>query len=265
MGLLDLLRDKKARLAANHAAKVHADWAARVAAANELAQTAREFEGAPVPAGSGILPHKDERAYMILTEAALIEPKRLPGHWQGRNQGVSIHVMKNVNYRIGGTRGTYAQGEEETAPIDVGTIMISNQRVVFAGGKESREWLYPKVIGFQHYSDMPWTVIQVSNRQKVSGIGYNRETEDQVRFRLELALANYSGSHDEFVASIDARVAEVVAMEPLGPRAFNNPSAAAIDSPSIAPTAVAAGWYQNPDGAGQRYWNGSAWTDDTAP
>jgi len=28
---------------------------------------------------------------------------------------------------------------------------------------------------------------------------------------------------------------------------------------------VAAGWYASPEGSGQRYWDGSAWTDHTAP
>ena len=36
-------------------------------------------------------------------------------------------------------------------------------------------------------------------------------------------------------------------------------------APAPAPPTVAPGWYPNPEAPGQRYWNGSAWTDSYAP
>ncbi|NKS94595.1 DUF2510 domain-containing protein [Rhodococcus hoagii] len=45
------------------------------------------------------------------------------------------------------------------------------------------------------------------------------------------------------------------------------PAAPAISSPPPPPPpSVPEGWYRDPDGRPiQRYWNGTAWTDDTAP
>jgi len=79
---------------------------------------------------------------------------------------------------------------------------------------QGREWLYVKVIGFDHDDHLPWTAIPVGNRQKVSGFGYPTEQSTDVRFRLELALASYSGTREQFAASIDAQVTEAVAAEP---------------------------------------------------
>jgi hypothetical protein len=86
------------------------------------------------------------------------------------------------------------QGDEVPAPIDTGTVTITNQRVVFQGAKQAREWAFTKLLGYQHDPALPWTAIQVSNRTKVSGVLYDREHADEFHFRLALALANY---HDE--------------------------------------------------------------------
>jgi hypothetical protein len=36
-------------------------------------------------------------------------------------------------------------------------------------------------------------------------------------------------------------------------------------SASVAPPVIAAGWYLDPQGRGQRFWDGSAWTEQVAP
>ena len=232
-------------------AQAHQEWATQVDHLKQLADLAHCWTGDPVPLDVGIVPKRGERAYLVLTDASLIEPKRLPGHWVGATQGVSFHLARGVSYRVGGTRGRYEQGDEEPTAIDRGTVLISDQRAVFAGTKASREWLYAKVIGFHHDDHLPWSAIQVSNRQKVSGFRYPEERATEVRFRLELALASFSGTREQFAASIDAQLTEAVAAEP--------------EQPAPATALPPAGWYPNPQAPGQRYWDGAIWTDATAP
>ena len=43
------------------------------------------------------------------------------------------------------------------------------------------------------------------------------------------------------------------------------PNAQFAGAPSAFQTGPVAGWYPSPDGIGQRYWDGQAWTDHTAP
>jgi hypothetical protein len=207
MGWFEHHREHKAEQA-------HEEWAAQVAHLKQLAELAHGWSGDPVPLDVGIVAKRGERSYLVLANASLIEPQRLPGHWTGATQGVSFHIARGVSYRVGGTRGHYEQGDEEPTAIDQGTVLISDQRVVFAGTKASREWLYAKVIGFHHDDHLPWTAIAVSNRQKVSGFRYPKDQATDVRFRLELALAGFSGTSEQFAASIDAQVTEAVAAEP---------------------------------------------------
>ena len=122
----------------------------------------------------------------------MIEPRRAPGQFVGGSQGVSLHVAKGVNYRVGAVRGHYVPGPESPTPIDTGRAVITDHRVTFGGMKASREWLYAKLIGCQH-DPGNWTVLQVSNRQKASGIGYDAEHAPGIRFRLDLAIATFGG------------------------------------------------------------------------
>jgi Protein of unknown function (DUF2510) len=261
MGLLDRRHDRAFQ-------EEHAEWATHVASVREMAQTAHDWKGDAISPSAGIIGKPGEMAYLVLQGAALIEPRRLPGHWSGRSQGFSIPVYKGIRYRVGATKGTFQQGAEVPTPIDQGTVLVSNQRAVFAGSKATREWLFPKLIGFHHDEQRPWTALQVSNRQKVSGFMYTEETEILVRFRLELALAEYSGSRATFAASIDEQLAALVAAEP-APAQSPHPAApepaAGQQAPAEGHRLPPAAWYPNPNGPGRRYWDGAEWTDQMAP
>jgi hypothetical protein len=141
----------------------------------------------------------------------------LPGHWQGGYSGFSFRIAKGVRYHVGGTRGSYAQGEEVPTPIDTGTVTVTDQRVVFQGAKQAREWLFSKLLGYQHSASMPWTALQVSNRQKVSGVLYDKAHAEDFHFTLALALANYRGEVPAFVAHLEAELKEHEATRPAPP------------------------------------------------
>src|SRR5450759_2632134 len=51
--------------------------------------------------GLGLVLHKSEDVFLVLTGAALVEPKQLPGHWVGSYNGVSLRLMKGVTYHTG--------------------------------------------------------------------------------------------------------------------------------------------------------------------
>lgn len=88
-------------------------------------------------------------------------------------------------------------------PIDMGEVFLTSQRVQFMGSRQSREWAFSKLIGLQPSDDGSWTALPVTNRQKVSGIGYGKEMAFEVNFWLELALAEYQGRRQEWAEVIE--------------------------------------------------------------
>jgi hypothetical protein len=138
----------------------------------------------------------------------LTETRRAPGHYQGGYQGFSFRIAKGVRYHVGGTRGTYTPGEERPTAIDNGTASITTQRVLFQGAKQAREWAFSKLIGVQNDPKLSWTSIQVSNRQKTSGIIYGDDIAQVFRFRLALALAIYNDERNLLVADLERQLAE---------------------------------------------------------
>jgi hypothetical protein len=164
---------------------------------------AEAAEASPLPLKRG------ERLVFCAHGAALIEPRRAPGRWEGRSQGISIPIpgLRGMRYRVGTSRGTYVQGEEVPTPIDVGSFSVTTKRAVFAGPKHTREWSWSKLLGVTHAVDAPWTAISVSNRQKTSGVLYDEEHEDVVRFSIDLAVAIATEQRGAFVAELDEELA----------------------------------------------------------
>jgi hypothetical protein len=107
-----------------------------------------------------------------------------------------------MRYRIGAMQGHYVAAQQVLTPIDEGTGVITDKRVVFTGSKSTREWQWAKCIAVDHADDGAYTIIGVSNRQKASGIGYSNESATDIRFRFDLALAVATDTADELVADL---------------------------------------------------------------
>jgi hypothetical protein len=216
-----------------------------------------------------------ERLVYGITGAGLFEPRREPGHWQGRSAGFSVPVGDGIRLRIGKSAGTYVQGDETPTIIDHGDVSFTTQRVVFQGGKYTREWLFSKLVGVMHYAGQPWTAIQVSNRQKTSGFVYAGVSPDAVRLGLAVAVAICHGESQEVTEELRDELAALDAKSsPVAPPARSTESRApahpvdAVHDRANAPisaTLLPPAWAADPTGRHQlRYWDGKAWTDYVA-
>jgi hypothetical protein len=159
------------RRADKHAERDHqqavAVWQAQQDLADELAASARAADSGQ--SVDGLLVKKGEVA-LWAAPCALIEPRVQQGHYVGGYQGVSLHVAKGVNYRIGAARGHYVPGPEVQTSVDQGRAFVTSQRVVFTGARTTREWAYAMLVSVDTSSDDHVALLHVSNRQKVSGL-----------------------------------------------------------------------------------------------
>jgi hypothetical protein len=221
------------------------------------------------PDWSLVLRH-GERLVSTVQGCRLFEPRRGAGHWEGRSAGVSVPVPDTrIRVRVGKTAGTFVQGAETPTVIDTGNASITTQRVVFQGDKYTREWDFSKLIGVVHYSDHPATAIQVSNRQKTSGIVYPGPSPEPLRLAMTVAIAIFQGEADETVkelrdelAKLDASVSAAASSPIDSDSKQANPAPPTTKPGHNRPPPPKPMWAADPSGRHQwRYWNGKTWTD----
>ena len=171
-----------------------------------------------------------EAVFAKVTDTALVEDRRGPGHYSGRSSGISIPIALGVRYRVGANRGHFVQGTPTPTAIDTGTTYVTNQRVIFQGGKQTRECAFAKLIGFEHDDAEGSTTFSVSNRQRPTRIQYGPSIAGWFEFRLDLGLAHYRGTVASLVAGLQQGLDEIDRHRPLEPNQ--------IASPVVAPSAT---------------------------
>ena len=234
--------------------RVEKEAEAKAKAAADLRATLADLiqitEGAEGKADDwSLVLHSGERLVYGIRGGGLFEPRRMPGQWSGRSAGISVPVADGIRLRVGKSAGTFVQGDEEPTLIDTGDVSLTTQRVVFQGDKYTREWLYAKLIGIMHYADQPRTAIQVSNRQKTSGIVYAGLPADLVRLRLAVAVAIFNGEAKETAQKLRDELSKLDTAAPISPEVGDAgpttppeeiapPGGARPDDRSTAPTAT---------------------------
>lgn len=100
---------------------------------------------------------KDERA-IFEEETTLFETRAVRNYGGG---GVRIRVAKGIS--VGGYRGQ-AESSQQWRPLDHGTVTLTNKRVIFNGGKDTRTIPLSKVLNI---SNSPTTLyIDIDGRVK---------------------------------------------------------------------------------------------------
>lgn len=150
-----------------------------------------------------------ERALLVLPGVRLIEPRRLPAHFMGGNAGFTFHVAR-------ARRSGSGVADDEPTPIDTGVITVTDERAVFTGSLHLRTWDYSTVIGYHSNAEPPWTAIAVSDRQRVSGIGYDASHAEEFRFALALGLARRHQAVPTLVDDLRRQLDELDRERPVG-------------------------------------------------
>jgi hypothetical protein len=155
---------------------------------DELRETLLEMlavaEGTGTPKfNSPIVLKSGERLIYAITGAGLFEVRRRPG----------------------------VDGTAAAAPtiLDHGRVAITSQGVTFLGAKCTREWPFAKLIRVKHFDDRPWTGIQVTTRERMSGFTYRGLRPEFVRSRMTLAVAIQRGQRDRVAGELRDLLDEV--------------------------------------------------------
>jgi len=195
-----------------------AKWQEQRNAHAELLTMAEEYRGANT---NEIMLAQGEALFCKVTNVALVEDRVKGGSWQGRSSGVSVPIGslggRSVRYRVGASRGHYVAGTPTPTAIDIGTVFVTNQRVIFQGAKQTRECQFKKLIGVQHDDAEGSTTLSVSNRQKPTTVIYGSNVASWFDFRLELALAHFRGTVDDVIAEAQRDLDQIDTQRPVSP------------------------------------------------
>jgi hypothetical protein len=213
-------RRQEARRTADDAEHRFADWSHVLLGLTRFLEETRSFRG--LPSGSagreaGALLRRGERAFLALAGAHLIEPRHSGGRFLGGTPGLWLRLGDGTRCEVGRSGGVFVPGLEQPTSVDVGDLLITDQRALLRGTLEHHEWLFGNLLAVHHDPGAPWTGLQLSNRETDSGFLYGHADVNHVRFRLMLALAVHTGTVARLRRELEAALAEHLVRQPPAP------------------------------------------------
>ncbi|MFM8958317.1 MAG: hypothetical protein ACKOJH_13055, partial [Actinomycetota bacterium] len=95
----------------------------------------------------------------------------------------------------------------------------TNERGMFVGQKESREFEWTKLLSYQFVElrkNACVLYLPTSGRQKVSGIGADERTTKDMEQRVAFAIAVTTGRRDAFIRQIEDELKVLTSQNPPG-------------------------------------------------
>ena len=111
-----------------------------------------------------LLLKKDEIAYDEWPAELLKEVTKR--EFQGGSRGVSVPLGHGIRYRTGAMRGHMVTIGTEWQTADAGMLTVTNQRVVYHGGRKTLEFAFTKLAALNTYTDA--IDLGVTSRQNTS-------------------------------------------------------------------------------------------------
>jgi hypothetical protein len=107
-----------------------------------------KFVGGPIP---NVAFDKGEDLLCALPRTTLLEPRAVRT-WRGEHSGPSFRITRGIWYRFGSSRGT-SESHEELRAVDIGTLALTNQRLIFVGMARTTSVDVEKIVSIEPMSD----------------------------------------------------------------------------------------------------------------
>ena len=146
-----------------------------------------------------------EEVILVMNGVSLVETKKTGSTFKGGSAGLSYRLTKRVSVRTGTFQGQSIPGVDIPAIVDTGQFVVTTQRAVFTGSKQSREFDFKNLLSVSRQEigrDHSVLYLPTSNRKTVSGIGTGASSLDTIQSRLTIALGLKRGSKDQMIAGL---------------------------------------------------------------
>ena len=126
--------------------------------------TKMPFADSPFPLRHG------EKYVLSLKDQMLVEARRGTRVSTRSTDAFTVALAKGFYYTAAAGKSVSPEPGDELKEIDSGVAHFTTHRVVFVGGKQTREWDFAKLLGTTEEPGGLRLMISVSNRQKTSGL-----------------------------------------------------------------------------------------------
>ena len=126
--------------------------------------TKMPFPDSPFPLRHG------EKYVLSLKDQMLVETRRGTRVSTRSTDAFTVALAKGFYYTAAAGKSVSPEPGDELKEIDSGVAHFTTHRVVFVGGKQTREWDFAKLLGTTEEPGGLRLMISVSNRQKTSGL-----------------------------------------------------------------------------------------------
>jgi len=203
MGWIAQMKANKADKKAQEAyALAHSEWETEIAIYNKALTAFQAAEKGEDSVANHVVQKHGEKA--LWTASAIFhEVGKTPSRYVGGSSGISIPITKGVRYRTSSTRGTIIPGTEYQMDKDQGIALITTTRVIFTGGLKTQEWLIENILGANRNENETDFTINVSNRQKPSGLRFNELDGKEFGRFLALAMSAVESGLPEMIQQLE--------------------------------------------------------------
>ena len=139
-----------------------------------LWQQIRE-QGSLSTVNTSLILHKHEVALLEQPDAELLETRSVREYKAGAS-GIRLRIAKGVSVGLGKTRG-HSESHQEWRSIDVGTLVVTNKRLIFKGDKRNRTVFLNKLLS-------------IEKERTVTGINLIEIAEDNRKKTLRFTVDN---------------------------------------------------------------------------
>ena len=214
MGWIANLKAKRAdKAATNEYNRLHTIWQEDVDTLKKLITVFTAASNGEDSVPNTLMQKKGENTLWKAT-GIFHETGRTPSTYVGGSSGVSIPVVAGIRFRVGATKGTIIPGEELQIDKDQGVVMLTTERLIFTGPTKTQEWNFDKLLQLSTNDDESDYFINVSNRQKTSGVRFDPTTGREFNRFLGSATAAHEHGYAEVLKELHAIEKRIYEEEP---------------------------------------------------
>lgn len=133
----------------------------------------------------------EEKAFYRLEGVELREYRSGGSSYKGGYAGGNLSLTQGFSVSAGGNSGRITRDAEESTTIDVGTAIFTNQRVVFSGPKQTREWELSKLLNIDVGENGFVVSISSSNSQRTNALAGAMELGITPGILFSIALESF--------------------------------------------------------------------------